>query len=184
MQIITEHKEIKSLVEGCQQGDNKDQLELYRRFYKMVFSSAYRILNNKMDAEDIMQETFITCYNKIGELKDLNKIGGWLKRMAINKSINHINRDKDKWLTLKNEERIIEEELDDHIFDELELKRIYREIENLPDGYRVILNLYLIEGYDHEEIAEILKIKSSTSRSQYTRARQKLKKILLEKYER
>lgn len=186
MQTLSPHNEISPLIEQCKLGSQQAQMVVYRKYYKMVFSAAYRIVQNKQDAEDLMQEAFLTCFGQLENLNDNERFGGWLKKTAINKSINYINRHKNKWLTIKENDAVAEEE-ESNEGDELKdikIKLIYEEINNLPDGYRIILTLYLIEGYDHEEIAEILKIKSSTSRSQYTRARKKLKEILLTKYER
>jgi len=185
LQTITPHNEISELIEQCKLGNQEAQMLVYRKYYKMVFSSAYRIVQNKQDAEDLMQEAFLTCFSQLENLNANERFGGWLKKTAINKSINYINRNKNKWLTITDRDAVAEENIynGDELID-IKTKLIFEEIKNLAEGYRIILTLYLIEGYDHEEIAEILKIKSSTSRSQYTRARKKLKDNLLTKYER
>ncbi len=185
MEIIQANNEISSLIDQCKLGNRSAQMKIYNKYYKMVFSSAYRIVQNKQDAEDLMQEAFLSCFNQLDNLKDPERFGGWLKKTAINKSINYIHRHRGKWMTLKeNDAKVLATDPKDEELENIQVKLIYQEINSLPEGYRIILTLYLIEGYDHEEIATILKIKSSTSRSQYARARQKLKELLLTKYER
>lgn len=165
----------------CINGNPRAQTDFYGKYYKMMFNSAYRILRDKVEAEDIMQESFIIAFRRLAEVKEIEKTGAWLKRIVINNSINQLKRKKrfiDEW----NDNLEIKENIDESPFEEADVKQIYNAIEDLAEGYRMILSLYLIEGYDHSEIAEILKITSSTSRSQYTRAKVKLKEILIMKY--
>ena len=157
-------------------------MEIYERYYKMVFGAANRILNNKMEAEDVMQESFLEAFQRLRELKEKEKFGAWIKRIAINKSLNEIRKKGRYDLELKSD-YIEEKDEDNGSFVEMEAKKIYDCMKELPEGYRIITSLYLIEGYDHEEIGEILSIKSSTSRSQFTRAKVKLKEIYKSNYE-
>ena len=182
----TINNEISMLIEQCKLGNQQAQMTLYNKYYRMAYNTAFRLVKNKQDAEDLMQEAFLTCFDQLESLHETAKFGGWLKKTVINKSINYLNRNKNKWLTLHDKDAVETESepQDDKELESIQVKLIYEEIKNLPEGYRIILTLYLIEGYDHQEIAEILNIKSSTSRSQYTRARQKLKDNLLRKYER
>jgi RNA polymerase sigma-70 factor (ECF subfamily) len=143
-----------------------------------MYNLAYRILNNREDAEDMLQETFIECFRSIDSFRFESTFGAWLKRIMVNKCINHIKKKKID-LTLY-------ETLPPEIYDEEEevkydTTKIFKGIELLPDGYRVILTLYLLEGYDHGEISQILGITESTSKSQYSRAKEKLRSILSKK---
>ena len=167
------------LIDQCAQGDQQAQMVVYNQYAKMVFNSAYRILSSKMEAEDIMQETFIEAFSKLSELREQERFAGWLKRIAVNKSINALKKRRFVNFEMGAEPVAENEDID---IDNVKLERVYACIARLPEGYRVIISLYLLEGYDHEEIADILNIQASTSRSQYTRARKKLKHLYEESY--
>lgn len=130
------------------------------------------------EAEDIMQESFLSAFDKIETYSGTVSFGAWLKKIVINRSLDSLKKRRLSFEML--DEGVIpdrdEGEDDDDINDRIE--EIREAIMRLPDGFRVVLTLYLLEGYDHEEIAEILEITSSTSRSQFTRARQKLAQML------
>jgi len=165
------------LIEGCVKGDQKAQFQIYKLYYKAMYNTSLRIVNDTMEAEDIMQEAFLSAFEKIGTYSGTVSFGAWLKRIVINRSLDALNKRK-----------MIFEDIDSHTYlrddstDEIESKQNFESrleavkeaIERLPDGYRIILSLYLIEGYDHDEIGEIMGISSSTSRSQLSRAKQKL----------
>ncbi len=165
------------LIDECLAGDQKAQFQVYKLYYKAMYNTSLRIVNNTMEAEDIMQEAFLSAFEKIGTYSGTVSFGAWLKRIVINKSLDALNRRK---MILEDIDRYdyIRDESPDEIESkenfENRLEAVKEAIEKLPDGYRVILNLYLIEGYDHDEIGQILGISSSTSRSQLSRARQKL----------
>ncbi len=166
-----------SLIEECRKGSSKAQFRLYNQYSKAMYNLAYRILNNREDAEDILQEAFVECFRNLESFRFESTFGAWLKKILVNKCINHIKKKKID-LTLV-------EELPPVIYEEDEEKevaysaeKIIKSIELLPDGYRIILTLYLLEGYDHGEISQILGITESTSKSQYSRAKEKLRNIL------
>lgn len=141
-----------------------------------MYNLAYRILNNREDAEDILQETFVDCFRNIDSFSFKSTFGSWLKRILVNKCINQLKKKKIDltfYEVLPN--KIYEEETDVTY----NTKKIFKGIEMLPDGYRIILTLYLIEGYDHYEISQILGISESTSKSQYSRAKRKLRNMIL-----
>ncbi len=165
------------LIDGCKTGDQKAQFQIYKLYYKAMYNTSLRIVNDTMEAEDIMQESFLSAFEKIDTYSGTVSFGAWLKRIVINRSLDALSKKKvafediDSLPGLRDdsgEEMVYREEVD------LKVEEIKKEIEKLPDGYRIILSLYLIEGYDHDEIAEILGISSSTSRSQLSRAKQKL----------
>jgi len=165
------------LIDGCKTGDQKAQFQIYKLYYKAMFNTSLRIVNDTMEAEDIMQESFLSAFEKINTYSGTVSFGAWLKRIVINRSLDALSKKKVALEDIDSFPGIRDDSGDEMLYkEEVELKveEIKKEIEKLPDGYRVILSLYLIEGYDHDEIADILGITSSTSRSQLSRAKQKL----------
>ena len=164
------------LIEECKRGSSKAQFRIYNQYSKAMYNLAYRMMNNREDAEDILQEGFLECFRNIGSFRFESTFGAWLKSIIINKCINQLRRKKIDLSYYENlPANVPEEEPEAIIYD---TTRIFRGIEKLPDGYRIILTLYLLEGYDHTEISQILGISESTSKSQYSRARDKLRNIL------
>jgi RNA polymerase sigma factor (sigma-70 family) len=164
------------LIEDCKKGNSKAQSKLYHQYSKAMYNLAYRILNNREDAEDILQETFIECFRSIATFRFESTFGAWLKKILINKCINYIKKRKIDLTLCENLPVNFAEEEEDVAYD---TRKIFKGIEMLPDGYRIILTLYLLEGYDHSEISQILGITESTSKSQYSRAKDKLRNLLL-----
>ena len=165
------------LLDGCKNGDQKAQFQIYKLYYKAMYNTSLRIVNDSMEAEDIMQESFLSAFEKIDTYSGTVSFGAWLKKIVINRSLDILSRKKaifediDFYIGIRDdsqEDLIRKEEVD------IMVEEVKEAIKRLPDGYRIILSLYLLEGYDHDEIAEILKISSSTSRSQLSRAKQKL----------
>jgi RNA polymerase sigma-70 factor (ECF subfamily) len=165
------------LIDGCVAGDQKAQFQIYKLYFKAMYNSSLRIVNDSMEAEDIMQEAFLAAFDKINSYSGTVSFGAWLKRIVINKSLDALNKRKIAYEDINGHNNLSDdshEEIESKENFESRLEKVKEAIERLPDGYRVILSLYLIEGYDHDEIGEILKISSSTSRSQLSRAKQKL----------
>ena len=147
-----------------------------------MFNICLRMLNSREEAEDLLQDAFVSAFKNIKYYRFESSFGSWLKRIVINKCINAINK-KSVALTELNEEITKEEEIEDEgsgilIYEELDVNGIKSAINKLSDGYRTVLTLYLLEGYYHLEIAEILGISESTSKTQYLRAKKKLREIL------
>jgi len=164
------------LIEECRQGNSKAQYRLYNQYSKAMYNLAYRMLNNREDAEDILQDTFVECFRNLNTFRFESTFGAWLKRILINKCINHTRKKKINLTLFDNlPADVIDDEEDNIVY---ETDKIFRGIEMLPDGYRIILTLYLLEGYDHSEISQILGISESTSKSQYSRAREKLRNLI------
>jgi len=134
--------------------------------------------NDVDEAADVLQESFISAFNNLGSYRGTASFGAWLKKIVVNKSINHIRSKKMDLVPLEDMEPVSEVEVDDRDL-YLDVERIKSGIELLPDGYRVVFSLYLLEGYDHKEIGQILGITESTSKSQYNRAKAKLRTLLL-----
>jgi len=170
------------LINLCKAGDQKAQFQIYKLYYKAMYNISLRIVNNPMEAEDIMQESFLSAFEKIDTYSGIVSFGAWLKRFVINRSLD----------VLKREKKVMFEDIeyikeigtnyseDMTFFEETELRvqEVKDSIRLLPDGCRIVISLYLFEGYDHEEIAEILSISPVTSRSQFHRAKKRLAAVL------
>ena len=169
----------KKLVERCIHCERKAQFELYKLYSKAMFNICYRMLNNKSDAEDMLQEVFTETFSRIHSFRFDSTIGAWIKRITVNKCINEINRKKTNLNFVEDisvfDKGEIEEE-EENI--PLSVDNVKNAMEQLPNGSRIIFSLYLLEGYDHEEISQILNISESTSKTQYMRAKQKVKELL------
>jgi len=148
---------------------------LYKQYSKAMYNLAYRMMNNREDAEDILQETFTECFRNIGSFRFESTFGAWLKSILMNRCINQLRKKKTDLVYYETLPAVAEEEETEIAYD---TNKIFRGIEQLPDGYRIILTLYLLEGYDHTEISQIMGISESTSKSQYSRAKEKLRTIL------
>lgn len=163
------------LIEECRRGNSKAQFSIYELYSKSMFNLALRMLNNREDAEDMLQESFVECFRNIQTFRFESTFGAWLKRIIVNKCINHLKKKKIDLTLYDTLPPVIDEEEE---ATEYETGKIFKGIEMLPDGYRIILTLYLLEGYDHAEISQILGISESTSKSQYSRAKDKLRNLL------
>ncbi|MBR9859206.1 RNA polymerase sigma factor [bacterium] len=167
------------LIEACKKGDSRAEFELYTRYSKALYNSCLRIVGRAEVAEDLLQDTFVNIFSKIHTYSDQYSFYTWSKRIAINLSINHQNkRSIDYSLDEDVHAYAITDESPDEEGTNHSVEEIHRAMMQLPDGYREIFSLYLIEGYDHGEIAEILGISTSTSKSQYSRAKAKLKELI------
>jgi RNA polymerase sigma-70 factor (ECF subfamily) len=164
------------LVERCRRGDRRSYGELYQKYAKAMYNTSLRIVNHTADAEDVLQESFVDAFAAIDSFGYKSTFGAWLKRIVINKSINALRKrkmeiidiDKTSAVFLPEEESYDEEEM------KFKVEEIKKAVKELPNGYRTVLSLHLFEGYDQEEIAEILQISHATVRTQYMRAKQKL----------
>jgi RNA polymerase sigma factor (sigma-70 family) len=163
------------LIEECKSGSRRAQFRLYKLYSKAMYNLAYRILKNREDAEDILQEAFVECFRNISSFRFESTFGAWLKKIVVNRCINHLKKKKIDITLCETLPPVINEEEEEVTYD---TNKIFKGIETLPDGYRIILTLYLLEGYDHSEISQILGITESTSKSQYSRAKEKLRNVL------
>jgi RNA polymerase sigma factor (sigma-70 family) len=169
----------RDIIELSKAGNQKAQYQLYRLYSKAMYNICYRMMNNQAEAEDMLQESFAEAFLKLETFRYESAFGAWLKRIVVNRCINHIKKRRAQLVYTENlpETNLHEEEVE-VTADHMDVKRIYCAMEKLPEGYRVIFSLYLLEGYDHSEIAEIMGITESTSKSQFSRAKQKIKEIL------
>ena len=165
------------LIDGCRSGDQRAQFQVYKLYYKAMYNTSLRIVNDEMESEDVMQEAFLSAFEKINSYSGTVSFGAWLKRIVINRSLDALGKRKAIFEDIENHAGIYDDSGEESAYQEdvmLRVEEVKAAIERLPEGYRVILSLYLIEGYDHDEIAEMFNITSSTSRSQLSRAKQKL----------
>jgi RNA polymerase sigma-70 factor (ECF subfamily) len=169
------------LIDKSLEGDESAQNRLYMLYSKAMYNSCLRITNDEDDAKDVLQEAFISAFRNLNSYKGEAAFGAWLKRIVVNKAINHIKKKQLEIASLDIEQHdlALENNTDDHDIS-YSAERIREAIQNLPKGYRVVFSLYLLEGYDHQEIADILGITVSTSKSQYNRAKKKLRELLTE----
>lgn len=141
-----------------------------------MYSVSLRIVNDGMEAEDVMQEAFLSAFNKISTYKGEVSFGAWLKRIVVNRSLDYLKKRKVQFEEVNERTTdIADYQMSTKEVDVVVLKEA---IQELSDGYRVVLSLYLIEGYDHEEISQILGITNSASRTQLLRAKNKLRELL------
>jgi RNA polymerase sigma factor (sigma-70 family) len=167
-----------SLVEACLRGERAAQFRLYHRYAKAMLTTAHRILNDEDAAKDALQEAFLKVFKHIGSFRSQSTLGAWIKRIVVNTAINHQQR---RGLIFeifdqRHEDLPALPELPaDQEFIELNAAIARKALTQLPDGYRTVLTLYLVEGYDHAEISEILGISISTSLSQYNRGKKRLR---------
>ena len=173
--------EIKDIIEGCVRGEKRSQDLLYRKFASLLYGICLRYAKNKMEAEDVLQEVYVKIYNNISSYHHDGSFEGWLRRIAVNTSITYYR---------KNLKHAFQEDIDDVVrhkndplqFDDLEFtqEELMNCIGKLPTGYKTVFNLYVIEGFMHKEIADMLNIDVNTSKSQLSRAKSHLQKELAE----
>ena len=170
-----QHKE---LIARCKKGDRKAQFDLYDKYVNAMYNTCIRMVGNKDDAEDIIQDSFVKAFTRLDSFQFKSSFGAWLKRIVINQTINFLNK---KQLPVMEFEKVQEKEIQvESPKVDFNIEKVKRGIRMLSDGYRQILQLYLLEGYDHQEISEIAGISVSTSKSQYHRAKKKLVSIINE----
>ena len=174
------------LVDRARKGDQQSIYRLYKMYVRAMYNISIRIVANPLDAEDIMQESFASAFCNLEAYKGEASFGSWLKRIVINKSINHVKKQK-IWFTdvdaehFSEKEDVVGEDSDDHLFNEISPEMIHEAIKTLPAKAKAVFSLYLLEGYQHRDIAGMLDISESTSKSQYQRARKLLQERILEK---
>lgn len=169
------------LLEGCKKNDAIAQQELYNKYSPKMLSVCYRYAKTREDAEDMLQEGFIKVFTQISQFEARGSLEGWILRIMVHTCINHLKKNKrfNDNIDLSHAESIGIRE--DYIPATLQAKQVVECIRALPLGYRTVLNLYAIEGYSHKEIGDMLDIEESTSRSQFTRAKNLLESMLLKR---
>ena len=166
---------LNQLIENCKINDTKAQGELYKLFSSKLFSVCLKYSRNYAEAEDNLQDAFLTIFNKIEQYKNKGSFEGWLKRITVNTVLQRYRNEK--VFEIINEETIEDVELDVDE-DNLSIDYLLKIIQELPDRYRLVFNLYVLDGYSHKDIAKMLEINVGTSKSNLARARQILKQTI------
>ncbi|WP_394749718.1 RNA polymerase sigma factor [Spongiimicrobium salis] len=168
------------LLQLCLEQKQSAQLEVYNRYYKAMYNTAFRIVKNSAEAEDVMQESFLNAFTKLHTFKGEVTFGAWLKRIVVNNSIYHYRKQqKQNEVDLDDIMYKVEDNdgiTSDHVFTELKAQKVMETMKQLKDNYRVSLTLHLIEGYDYEEISTIMNMSYANCRTTISRAKESLRK--------
>ena len=178
--MTTKYEDIhRDVIESCKKGDVRAQYQLYSLYSKAMYNICYRLTNRQEEAEDMLQESFSYAFRKLGSFRFESSFGAWLKRIVVNTCINHLKKKRvDLVYTEQQNDPLPENDFVDYEEIRFKVDSVMKVMEKLPEGYRVVFSLYLLEGYDHKEIAQILGVSESTSKSQFLRAKQKIKEML------
>jgi len=171
-----------AILHGCLKNLPVAQQELYSRYSPKMLSVCYRFARNREDAEDMLQEGFIRVFTQIHQFQSKGSFEGWIRRIIVHTCINHLKKHKkfNDCVDISTQAYTLQVR-EESVPSIIQAKQVIECIRTLPLGYRTVLNLFAIEGYSHREIATVLDIEESTSRSQYTRAKAMLEQILVKK---
>jgi len=171
-------KKESEIIAECIAGNTRAQYQLYARYADAMLNVAYRILGNEEDAKDVLQESFLKIFRELKNLKNRQGLAAWIKRIVVNTTINQAKKKGLKLVELNNQEP--DSEIDPTDWEQIDLKinDVKNALMKLPNGYRTVLTLYLIDGYDHAEISQILNISKSGSLTQYSRGKRRLLQLL------
>lgn len=175
--------EYRDIIERSKRGHREAQYQLYQQYSRAMFNVCLRMMNSREEAEDMLQEAFSEAFHRLGSFRYESAFGAWLKRIVVNRCINELKRKKAR-LEFFEDMSPFEEKPEERqdLGPGLTVDQVRKAMEQLPKGSRVIFSLYLLEGYDHQEISEILSISESNSKTQYMRAKLKIKEILKEQH--
>ena len=173
---------IEQLIDLCKSNNQQAQLEVYNRYFKAMYNTSLRIVKDSYEAEDIMQDSFLLAFTKLESLKDPKIFGSWLKRIVINNSIYHYKKNS-KYNNVPLDDVIYkiedtEDGLDSSELTSLKTNQVLETMNTLKENYKICLTLHLIEGYDYEEIGDILNISQANCRTMISRAKESLRKKL------
>ncbi|MEM9143576.1 MAG: RNA polymerase sigma factor [Bacteroidota bacterium] len=166
------------VVEQCKANDRKAQMALYERYCQGMFHVAMRFLHNADDAEDVVQEAFIKAFQKMGQYRGEVSIGAWIKKIVVHKSIDFLKSKKQQHVPLDETYMQVARETDWEVDDQVTLDQVKWAMEQLPEKYKYVVMMYLVEGLDHGEIAGILQISETASRTRLLRGKEQLRKRL------
>ena len=166
------------IIDQCKNNNRKAQMQLYNLYCNAMLNVAFRYVKDRFIAEDVMQDAFIKAFKNINNYKNEVAFGAWLKRIVINQSIDQLKKNKLELVSINDEVYKVENEDDWSIENDISIEGIVEIINNLKEKYRLVLTLYLLEGYDHNEISEILKITATTSRTHLLRGKKLLREQL------
>jgi RNA polymerase sigma factor (sigma-70 family) len=171
----------KELIEHCLENDPRAQELLYKRFSRRMYGVCLRFARNTLEADDILQEGFIKVFSFLKDFRSDGSLEGWIRRTIVNTAINYYNSKQNEWKETTIEKAVLYQSLAEDTLDKISTNDLLNLIHELPEGYRLVFNLYIIEGYNHQEIAEMLNISESTSKSQLSRARLALQQRLTQR---
>ncbi len=160
-----------TLVNECAKGNSKAQRALFDKFAPKMLAVCQRYLRNSQEAEDVLQDGFVKVFQKIVDFKMEGSLEGWIRRIVVNTALDTIRKNKKLLDDVQVEEVQYKVSFIDHQFDGMDLAQLMKLIDGMPDGYRIVFNMFAIEGYSHKEIADTLGVTENTSKSQYSRAR-------------
>ena len=179
---------IDELLEKCRLGDQRAQIKVYNKYYKAMYNTSLRIIKHSAEAEDIMQESFLSAFSKLDSFKGDSTFGAWLKKIVINKSINAYNK-RNKYAEVFYNDEFREDLEDDGAGiipsdneedENPKVRKVLNALRSLKENYRIVLTLHIIEGYDYEEICEILDLSHANCRTTISRAKESLRNKLLD----
>ena len=177
--MLTNNQNIDLLLSQCKLQNQKAQTAVYRLYSKAMYNVAFRILGNQNDAENVMQDSFLKAFTKIESLNNKATFGAWLKKIVINKSINELKKSKAYRTEILSDNYEKTEETEPEIsFTNQKAEHVLKTIQSLKPNYKIILTLFFIEGYDLEEITDLLKISYENCRTTMSRAKESLRKKL------
>jgi len=168
----------KDLVAKCKKNDRKAQMQLYEQYCHGMFCVAMRFLKNEDDAQDAMQEAFINAFQKLEQYKGEVSFGAWLKKIVVNRCLDYIKTKKEHTVSLNETYMQVAEDDDWTVDDGISLQEVKNAMLKLPEKYSTVIQLFLVEGYDHEEISEILGISNTACRTRLLRGKGQLKELL------
>ena len=178
MRLKIHRSEEEVLIHKCRESDRQAQQELYNKYASKMYAICLRYVKDSAQAEDVTITAFVKVFNKIDQFKGDGSFEGWIRRIMVNESLGFIRKNKSMYLEVDIE--MADREPDySTLGNELEAQDLMKLVQQLPVGYRTVFNLYAIEGYSHQEIAEELGVSVNTSKSQLSRARALLQKQLL-----
>ncbi len=181
LNVENKYKNIhQELIDQCRDGNTRAQFEIYKLYYKAMFNTSLRLLNDSLEAEDVMQDSFLKAFSNLHTYKEEVSFGAWLKKIVINRSLDVLKKRKiDQEPLDEHRIRIIDEDDNEKYYDQVQkVAEVKIAISQMPENYKILITLHLIEGYDHDEISEILGMTNAAVRTGYSRARKKLQEML------
>lgn len=168
----------KYLINRSQEGDRKAQSELYKLYAGAMYNICRRMIGDEDDAKDVLQDAFVTVFTNIKKLKEEATFSAWVKRIVVNQCINTLKKKQLLTSSLEDEHESIKQDDENEGFSKHSMSEVMAAIDRISEGCRTVLNLYLFEGYDHKEIAQILSISESASKAQYCKAKSKIRNLI------
>ena len=185
---IEDPEKLKAIVEGCVREERKCQQMIFEMFYGKMMSACLRYISDRDEAQDVLQDGFIKVFNSIAKFDFNGSFEGWVRRIVVNTAIDHIRKKKKDIFQVTDHEFIMnnysdeaDEKENESMYANLKNNEIVEAIQQLSPAYRTVFNMYVVDGYSHQQIADLLNINIGTSKSNLAKARMNLKRILKNK---